>query len=108
MTISLDAATTLVQDIAARGLLIGDERVAATTGGSYADHNPATGRLQAEVPLAGTAEVEAAIEAARAALTVWQSMPIPDRVAILLRLADLLERDRAKPPRSTRSTTERR
>ncbi len=96
MTISLDAATTLVQDIAARGLLIGDERVAATTGGSYAHHNPATGRLQAEVPLAGTAEVEAAIEAARAALTVWQSMPIPDRVAILLRLADLLERDRGE------------
>jgi len=91
VTISLDTATTLVQGIAARGLLIGDERFADTSGGTYAHHNPATGALQAEVPLAGAAEVDAAIGAARAALPGWQAMPIPERIAVLLRLADLLD-----------------
>ena len=91
MTISLEAATALVQSIAERGLLIGGDRVAATTGGTYAHHNPATGVLQAEVPLAGAAEVDAAVAAARAALPVWQATPIPERVRIMLRLADLLD-----------------
>jgi acyl-CoA reductase-like NAD-dependent aldehyde dehydrogenase len=93
---TLDAATALVQSIAARGLLIGDERIHAASGGTYAHHNPATGTLQAEVVLAGPAEVDAAVAAARGALPVWQALSIPERVAILLRLADLLERDRAE------------
>ncbi len=96
MTMTLAAATTLVQSIAARGLLIGDERIADSSGGTYGHHNPSTGLLQAEVPLAGATEVDAAVAAARAAIPVWQSTPIPDRVAILLRLADLLERDRSE------------
>ena len=36
------------------------------------------------------------IAAARRAMPVWQATPITERVAILLRLADLLERDRAE------------
>jgi aldehyde dehydrogenase (NAD+) len=85
----------LVQGIATRGLVVGDRRLSSASGGTYAHHNPATGRVQAEVPLGGAAEVDGAIAAARAALPVWQAMPVTDRVAVLLRLADLLERDRA-------------
>jgi aldehyde dehydrogenase (NAD+) len=95
VTVSLENATALVQSIAARGVLIGDERIADTSGGSYPHHNPATGEHQADVPMAGGAEVDAAIAAARAAIPGWRSTPIPERVAIMLRLADLLERDRA-------------
>jgi aldehyde dehydrogenase (NAD+) len=95
VTVSLEHATALVQSIAARGVLIGDERIADTSGGSYPHHNPATGEHQADVPMAGGAEVDAAIAAARAAIPGWRSTPIPERVAIMLRLADLLERDRA-------------
>jgi len=93
---TLDAATALVQSIAARGLLIGADRITTASGGTYAHHNPATGELHAEVVLAGGAEVDAAVTAARAARPEWQARPIPERVAVLLRLADLLERDRAE------------
>jgi acyl-CoA reductase-like NAD-dependent aldehyde dehydrogenase len=96
MTVSLAKATELVQGIAARGLLIGGDRIASASGGSYEHHNPATGLMQATVPLAGVAEVEAAVAAARAALPVWRATPIPERIAILLRLADLLDRDRSE------------
>jgi aldehyde dehydrogenase (NAD+) len=96
MTMTPEAATALVQSIAARGLLIGGDRVVGTEAGTYSHHNPATGEPQAEVTLAGAPEVDAAVAAARRAAPGWQQLPIPERVGILLRLADLLERDRAE------------
>jgi aldehyde dehydrogenase (NAD+) len=83
---------TLLADMAAKGLLIGGDRVAQTTGGRYPHHNPATGKVQAEVPMAGEADVDQAVTAARAALPAWRAMPTDRRAKILHRLADLLER----------------
>ena len=59
-------ATTQVQELAARGHVIGDGRSTGASGGTYAHHNPATGVLQAEVPLGGAAEVDDAVSTARA------------------------------------------
>jgi aldehyde dehydrogenase (NAD+) len=84
---------TLIADLAAKGMLIGDQRIASASGGYYAHHNPATGQVQAQVPMAGAAEVDQAVSAARAALPGWRATPANERAAILHRLADLLEQN---------------
>jgi aldehyde dehydrogenase (NAD+) len=82
---------TLLADMAAKGLLIGGDRLAQSTGGRYAHHNPTNGQIQAEVPMAGAADVDQAVAAARAALPAWRAMPTDRRARIPHRLADLLE-----------------
>jgi aldehyde dehydrogenase (NAD+) len=84
-------ATRAVHALAARGHIIGDGRSTGASGGVYAHHNPATGTLQAEVPLGGAPEVDAAVAAARDASATWRAVPMGERMAILHRLADLLE-----------------
>ena len=42
------------------------------------------------MPLAGAAEIDDAVTAARAARADWRAVPMPERTAILYRLADLL------------------
>lgn len=84
-------ATTLIEGLAARGHVIGDHRSAGATGGVYDHHNPATGVLQARVPLGGAPEVNAAVDTARATRATWRAVPMSERMAILYRLADLLD-----------------
>lgn len=88
----MSATDTLLADMAAKGLLIGGDRVTDVSGGEYAHHNPATGQVQAQVPMGGAADVDKAVEAAREALPAWRAMPANERSAILHRLADLLEK----------------
>ncbi len=81
----------LLAAIAQRGLVIAGDRVSEASGGVYHHHDPATGRHQADVPLAGSAEVDLAVEAARDAGPAWRTMAPEERARILYRLADLLE-----------------
>jgi acyl-CoA reductase-like NAD-dependent aldehyde dehydrogenase len=90
MTMGPDAAAEVVAGLAGRGFVIGDERVATGAGGTYAHHNPATGLVQAHVPVAGAADVDRAVAVAREALGGWRTMALHKRIAILHRLADLL------------------
>ena len=53
--------------------------------------NPATGELLASVPLAGAADVNAAVEAAAAAFPEWRRTPPEDRIQPLFKLKMLLE-----------------
>ena len=85
------ATGTLLAELAAKGFVIGGERVTDASGGLYPHHNPATGRVQAQVLMAGAADVDKAVASARAALPGWRSMPANRRSAILNKLADLLE-----------------
>jgi aldehyde dehydrogenase (NAD+) len=94
-TDSRRTATELVQGLAARGHVIGDRRISDGSAGVYEHHDPATGMVQAEVALGGAEEIDAAVTAARQALPVWRATPVEQRVAILLRLADLLLARRA-------------
>jgi acyl-CoA reductase-like NAD-dependent aldehyde dehydrogenase len=87
---------SLLASMAAKGMLIGAEWTEAATGGIYEHRNPATGMVQAEVPMAGAADVDRAVRAARAALPAWRAMPANKRAAILNRLADLLEKHSEK------------
>jgi betaine-aldehyde dehydrogenase len=67
--------------------------------------NPATGERLAELPVAGPADVEAAVDAARAAQPVWAAMPGAERARILRRAASILrERNDALAAIETRDT----
>ena len=70
-------------------LLIGDERLATTSGGVLEHVNPASGKVHASLPLAGAAEIDQAVAAAQAALPVWRSWNPSARRRALMKLADL-------------------
>ena len=53
--------------------------------------NPATGEVLASVPLAGTEDVSAAVEAAYSAFPEWRRTPPEDRIQPLFKLKTLLE-----------------
>ncbi|MFI9551170.1 aldehyde dehydrogenase family protein [Nonomuraea endophytica] len=53
--------------------------------------NPATGEIIAEVPVAGPAQLDAAVDAARAAFPAWAATPLQRRQAIVSAVGDRLE-----------------
>jgi acyl-CoA reductase-like NAD-dependent aldehyde dehydrogenase len=77
-------------------LLIGGERVDAADGATLATVDPATGDMLGEVPDAGAADVDRAVDAARRALVdpSWRDALPSERERWLHALADALERDR--------------
>jgi aldehyde dehydrogenase (NAD+) len=91
MTIGVAEAEAQVRAIADRGMLIGGERLTTSSGGGVEHRNPATGKVCAQVVVAGADEVDAAVAAARAAFPAWRAVPADERAAILFRLAALLE-----------------
>jgi succinate-semialdehyde dehydrogenase/glutarate-semialdehyde dehydrogenase len=71
-------------------LLIGGEWIEAEDGRRFDVTDPATGDVVGSVPDAGEADVQAAIDAAAAALGPWKSRPAIDRARILRRAAELI------------------
>ena len=71
------------------GLLIGGRFLAASTGGEYEHEYPATGKPTLNVPLAGQADIDAAVQSARAALPEWRSWTVDQRRDVMLRFAAL-------------------
>ena len=55
--------------------------------------SPLTGELISTLPLSGMAELDAAVQAAKAAYPAWAATPIKERVQIFYRYKTLLERD---------------
>jgi malonate-semialdehyde dehydrogenase (acetylating)/methylmalonate-semialdehyde dehydrogenase len=53
--------------------------------------NPAKGEVLGRVPLSGTADVAAAVEAGTQAFREWRRVPVGDRVQYLFKLKNLLE-----------------
>jgi aldehyde dehydrogenase (NAD+) len=72
-------------------LFIDGKHVVPATGEYSIDINPATEQPIAEVAQGGTADVDLAVSAARAALKVWGGMRAAERGRILQRAADLIE-----------------
>jgi malonate-semialdehyde dehydrogenase (acetylating)/methylmalonate-semialdehyde dehydrogenase len=63
------------------------------TSGRFSDvYHPATGQIQARVPLATTAEVDAAVAAATAAFPDWSAQPPLRRARVLFRFREIFER----------------
>lgn len=77
-------------------LLIGSQELPTASGGVYRHVNPATGKVQAEIPLAGVAETEQAIDAAKAAFEGWRKVSGRERAEKLNKLADLIKENAAE------------
>jgi 1-pyrroline dehydrogenase len=102
MTAAADTATALpdalgaaARDFLARPqqLLIGDERLDAADGATFATLDPSSGREIATVAQAGAEDVERAVRAAREALESgpWASMPATGREQLMHALAQAIE-----------------
>src|ERR1700729_4532236 len=76
-------------------LRIGTERRASGSGGVYQHVNPATGQPDAEIPLAGAAEVDEAARTAHAAFAGWRATRPAERRRLLNRLAELMDANAA-------------
>lgn len=73
------------------GLLIGEARLDSASGGTHLHIYPGTGAATRAVPLAGVAEMDLAVAAARKALPGWKAMPVNQRRMLMLRLADMMD-----------------
>ena len=75
---------------------INGKRVKGTSG-RFADvYNPATGEVQARVPLASTAELDAAVASAAEAQVGWAATNPQKRARVLMAFVGLLNRDMEK------------
>lgn len=72
-------------------LRIGSERIATGSGGMHEHINPVDGRVDAQIPLAGPAEVDRAVRTAHEAFAGWRRTRPAERRQMLTRLADLIE-----------------
>src|SRR5262249_15611349 len=72
-------------------LRIGTEKLSAGSGGVHRHVDPRNGEVDADVPLAGKAEIERAVETAHEAFLSWRRTKQADRRRMLMRLADLIE-----------------
>ena len=75
-------------------LHIGDEQRTTGGGGVHEHVFPATGEVQGSVPLAGPADVDAAVIAAHEAFDAWRGWTPWQRRDALVRLAELLDEHR--------------
>ena len=67
------------------------------TSGRFADiFNPATGEVQARVPLANAAEMDHAVQVAAAAQPKWAAVNPQRRARVMMKFVDLLNRDMDK------------
>lgn len=72
-------------------LRIGSERLTSGSGGTHEHIDPATGQVDAHIPLAGAAEMDRAVLTAREAFEKWRHVKPAERRRLLTRLADLIE-----------------
>src|SRR5216110_2578719 len=78
-----------------------DGQFVAPVGGKYLDNiEPATGKPYSQVADSDTREVDLAVAAAEKAFAGWSQTSAADRSRILLRIADLIERDLEKLARA--------
>ncbi len=75
-------------------MLINGKAMDAADGAVLKVTNPATGAIIDTVPKAGPADVEKAVQAAKAAQQEWVKVPIYQRVEILMKFLTLVERDK--------------
>ena len=74
-----------------------DGKFAEPVGGKYLENiEPATGKPYSQVADSDSRDVELAVAAAENAFPVWSRTPAADRSQLLLRIADLIERDLEK------------
>ena len=70
---------------------IGGQWVDAQSGDTLGISNPRHGKDLGTCPDSGTADIAAAVEAAKAAFPVWHGTPLKERVQVLYRMKQLME-----------------
>src|SRR4051794_37760655 len=77
-------------------LFIGGKFVDAKSGKTFDTYDPATGRVIAQVAAGEAADIDAAVDAARAAFEggPWPKMTGSDHAKLMWKLADLIEANR--------------
>lgn len=66
----------------------------APVSGKYLDnYNPAEGKIYSLIPNSEATDVQHAVDAAMHAFPEWSSMPVDKRSAVLMKIADLIDRD---------------
>jgi acyl-CoA reductase-like NAD-dependent aldehyde dehydrogenase len=73
---------------------IGGEWVEAASGETFESRNPATGEVIGAFPKSGAEDVGRAVAAAKAAFEDWRLVPAPKRGELLVRFAQILEREK--------------
>jgi len=75
-----------------RKMLIGSDWVDAKSGQRHENTNPATGEVTCTVPLAGTEDIDLAVEAAQKAYDgAWGQMHPSERGGLMYKLADVID-----------------
>lgn len=74
-----------------RRMLIGGEWCTARDGRTFDRFNPTTGALASRAPAAGSADADAAIDAAHRAFPAWAALAPTERRRLLLKAADLMD-----------------
>jgi aldehyde dehydrogenase (NAD+) len=72
-------------------VIVGDQKLARGSGEIWTHIYPANGQVCSELALAGAADVDNAVAAARQALPLWRKTSGDARRNLLLKLADLIE-----------------
>lgn len=72
-------------------MLIDGQAAGAEDGRTIDVENPANRTVIAQVPRAGAADVDRAVEAAARAFDAWRAVPPRERGRMLLRIADAVE-----------------
>jgi aminomuconate-semialdehyde/2-hydroxymuconate-6-semialdehyde dehydrogenase len=69
-------------------------RLVEPVGGTYFDnYHPATGTVYSQIPDSGAADVQAAVDAAKAAFPAWAATPAEKRAKVMMKIASFIERD---------------
>lgn len=87
----MDAPVSSQWTLPAAGLVIGEERLDRGSAGVHEHRFAGTGEVQAAVPVAGAADVDRAVAAAKRAFSTWRATKPIVRRDMLMRLADLVE-----------------
>jgi acyl-CoA reductase-like NAD-dependent aldehyde dehydrogenase len=73
---------------------IGGEWVDAVSGETFESRSPATGEVIGRFPKSGAEDVDRAVTAAQTAYEDWRLVPAPKRGEMLIRFAQILEREK--------------
>lgn len=69
-------------------------RLVEPAGKTYFDnYHPATGTVYSQIPDSGAEDVQAAVDAAKAAFPAWSATPAEKRAKVMMKIASFIERD---------------
>ncbi len=80
---------------------VGGQEVQGKSGRTADVFNPATGEVQAKVPLASKAELDAAVKVAAAAFPGWANTPPLTRARIMFKFKQLADERLTRSPRQS-------